>query len=271
MRAQYTIFNKVNSVSSDVLFEGNGLRKLAISSCLILIALACIISVEPVKAAITTVSVDPTNLNLSTAYVGQTIQVNINVTNVQDMWGWSLQNIRFNPNVLNITGVNEGPFLKNHGDTFFLWTSESELAFSKGDIPNINDALAENSTVNGSGVLATLTFKVIASGSSPIILNTTQLFNNHEYTPHETETGINQQISCTTVNGNIVISQILPGSPPPSTPSANTATGTGSNVNNNSNVIFYGIALAVIVCALVTAVVVKRTSVAKRRKRTKRR
>ena len=257
MRAQYTIFNKVNSVSSDVLFEGNGLRKLAISSCLILIALACIISVEPVKAAITTVSVDPTNLNLSTAYIGQTIQVNVNVTNVHDLFAWSLQNVEFNPKVLNITGVREGSLLNDHAATFFLWTSESQLAFSKGDIPSINDAFSENTTVSGNGVLATLPFQVIASGTSPIVLNTTQLFNNHEYTPDETETGIDQQISCTTVNGNVEIGQILTGSPPPSTAATTNPTDAGSNTNGSAGIIIGGIVAAVIVCTLVAAVVAK--------------
>jgi len=239
------------------------MKTIAIAFCLILVALSCIVSVKPVTAETTTVSVDPTNLNLATAHVGQTIQVNINVTNVQNLWGWSLQNVKFNPKVLNITNVQEGSFLKNKATTFFLWTSESHLAFSEGYIPNIEDAFAENTTIDGSGVLATLTFRVISSGSSPVTFNVTRLFNNHEYTPNETETGVNQQIPCTTVNGNVDISQILSG-PPPSSAPATTPPDVDSNANGGTNIIIYGIVAAVIICALVTAVV------AQKRKRHKR-
>ena len=246
------------------------MKSVAIALCLILVALSCIVSVKPVKAETTTVSVDPTNLNLATAYVGQTIQVNINVTNVQNLWGWSLQNVKFNPKVLNITNVQEGTFLKNKADTFFLWTSESQLAFSEGYIPNIEDAFAENTTIDGSGVLATLTFQVISGGNSPITLNTTQLFNNHEYTPDETETGVNQQIPCTTVNGNVDIGQILSGTQPPSTASATNPAGVDSNADSNTKIILYGIVAAVIVCVSATAIISKSRSAKRRRKRIKR-
>lgn len=206
-------------------------------------------SIKPIQAQETpAVSVGPTALNLETAYIGQVIQININVTDVQKLWGWDLQNIGFNPAVLNLTKVVEGPFLKKGGNTFFLWTSQSQLAFSQGDIPDVADALSENTSVSGSGVLATLTFKVVSSGDSPIVLNTTQLLNSNEYTPNGEETGDNGQINCTSINGNVEISQIIAGTPPP----------TPMPSSDGSNVFSYAGIVAVAVIAVVASIVVVR-------------
>ncbi len=154
------------------------------------------------------ITVEPSSLDLATAHLGQTIQINITVNNVHGLWGWDIKDIRFNSSILNLTQVTEGPFLKTGGQTFFLWTSGSNAAFLQGDIPEILDALAQNSSVSGSGVLATLEFQVLSSGNSPITLTTTQLSNAIEYTPDSTVTGWNEQINHTTVNGNVNIAQL---------------------------------------------------------------
>lgn len=243
------------------------MKKGIIVFCLILFALASAVAIKPLQAkGTTTVSVDPTSLNLATAYIGQTIQININVSDVQNLWGWNLQDIRFNPSVLNLTNVQEGPFLKTGGSTFFLWTSQSQIAISQGDIPDVADALAENTSVSGSGVLATLTFQVISSGNSPITLNTTQLLNTHEETPGGTETGVNGQISCTSINGNVEISQISLGTPPPTTPSpiptpSSSPSDAASNTDPASNMFLYvGIAAVVVIAIVASVIVVSRQS-----------
>ena len=182
------------------------MNKGIIALCLIFLALAAAIAIKPSQAAqkTPTVSVNPAQLNLTTASIGQIIQINLNVSNVQGLWGWAIQNLDFNPAVLNVTNVQEGPFLKNKDTTFFLWASNSTLAFSKGDIPEINCAFAEYTTVNGSGVLATISFRVLSAGTSPIKIGAAALLSD---IPSD-QLNQNTQINCTWTNGTVTIASI---------------------------------------------------------------
>jgi hypothetical protein len=166
----------------------------------------------------TTVSVDPTSTILQTAKIGQVIQVNINVTNAHNLWGWQLNNLAFNPAVLNLTQVLEGPFLKTGGPTFFLTTLNDTNWLQKGLVASTNEAINVNATTSGSGIILTLKFAVIAAGTSPIIINgpngiyensSLGLYNNHEFEPIPgMETGDMQPINCTVTNGQITIDSI---------------------------------------------------------------
>lgn len=166
----------------------------------------------------TTVSVDPTSTILQTAKIGQVIQVNINVTNAHDLWGWELNNLAFNPAVLNLTQVLEGPFLKTGGSTFFLTTLNDTNWLQKGLVASTNEAINVNATTSGSGVILTLKFVVIAAGTSPITINgpngiyensSLELYNNHEIEPIPgVTTGDMQPINCTVTNGQITIDSI---------------------------------------------------------------
>jgi hypothetical protein len=156
------------------------------------------------------VSVDPTTLQLPTANIGQTIEVNINVSNVQKLWGWDFTDIIFNSSVLNLTGVQEGPFPQSKGQTFFIWTKGAP-SIQTGDLPEILEALAENTSVSGSGILATLKFNVVSAGASQITLSSAKLYDPIEIQPNPSEeTGVHEQINSTTINGNIVIASITP-------------------------------------------------------------
>ena len=64
-----------------------------------------------------TISIQPSTTELQTATVGQIIEVNVTIDNVQELWGWDFVNITFNPSVLNLTQVVEGPLLKSGGTT----------------------------------------------------------------------------------------------------------------------------------------------------------
>lgn len=176
------------------------------------------LAVKPSQASQTpVVSLNPAKLTLANAYIGQTIQVNITISNVPDLWGWALQNVDFNPQVLNVTNVQEGPFLKSKDATFFLWASNSTLAFSKGDIPEINCALAADTTVSGSGVLATITFQVISAGTSSITIGEVALMSDIA----STQMDENNEISCTWTNGTVTVPAVSLSTPSPSPTSPN--------------------------------------------------
>lgn len=76
--------------------------------------------------------------------------------------------------MLNLTNVEEGPFLKSGGLTLFTWP-EGAQQINEGYLPEIYCASFVPSGVNGSGVLATVTFKVLTTGASTVTMNETWL------------------------------------------------------------------------------------------------
>lgn len=154
-----------------------------------------------------TISIEPTTLQLQTANIGQTIEVNVTVSNVQSLWGWDFADLTFNSNVLNLTQVEEGPFLQSGGQTFFLSTA-SVPSVRQGDLPSVADAFAENTTASGSGTLATLKFTVLSAGTSSINITKADLYTPFVKDEVHYEEGLHEAINSTIVNGNIDIVKI---------------------------------------------------------------
>ncbi len=196
------------------------MKKFIIAFFLVAIALTSVLTINSARASgTTTIGIESSTQQFPSANVGDTIQVNIEISNVQGLWAWDVADLTFNPAILNITGVTEGPFLKAAGQDLFIWTSASTVDFAQGFIPDISDTLLSFNTESGSGVLATLTFQVLALGTSQIIFNSTTL---------DSSTNIGsvtspdyQQIRCTNINANISVgpsSTSTPTSNPTSTP-----------------------------------------------------
>jgi len=179
------------------------MRKSATVLFLIAIALASVAAIKASRASDTaTISIDSATQQFPSEHVGDSIQVNIDVSNVQNLWAWDISDLTFDPSALNLTQVSEGPFLKQAGQTLFLWTSASAVAISKGDIPDISCTLLEESSANGSGVIATLTFQVVSVETSQINFTQTKL-----------EDPSQAQISCNAINTNINVVSEFPSLP----------------------------------------------------------
>lgn len=99
--------------------------------------------------------------------VGETVNVSLMISNVQNLWAFQA-GLVFNPHVVNCTNVVEGGFLSNHG--------KNSLLNYPGKINNTNGIVAyygwslksPESPVSGSGPLMNFTFQVIAIGYSDI-------------------------------------------------------------------------------------------------------
>jgi len=117
-----------------------------------------------------TICVDPPT---TTAGVGQTFAININVSSVSDLYGWEF-NLTWNPILLDFVSVTEGPFLKSGGSTFFTYKNETSYILVDctllGDIPG----------VNGDGILATVKFYVECGGECSLDLYDTKLVSSLE-------------------------------------------------------------------------------------------
>jgi len=117
----------------------------------------------------TVVGTQPLPCNAS---VGTSFDLNITVANVQELYGWTI-NMTFNPTILNVTNMVEGPFLLDFANSLGIttwplgpiidntagWVEMSDSLFSE-------DPLTDGA--DGSGVLATITFKVRTKGTVPL-------------------------------------------------------------------------------------------------------
>jgi hypothetical protein len=136
------------------------------------------------QASFATVDVSPPSI---TATVGQEFSVDINISNVSDLYGWEFK-LGWDPSLLSLVGVDEGPFLKSGGDTFFTYflnTTEEHIVVDctlEGMIPG----------VNGTGTLATVTLNPTNVGKCPLNLYDVTLLDSNIPA---------QQISCSVVGG----------------------------------------------------------------------
>lgn len=109
-----------------------------------------------------TVSLTPATTQVS--QLDQTFTLSITISNVQDLWFWN-GIIAWDPADLSLVNTPlEGNFMPQTGSTLFIPTNAVN-----GTIPSLSDALLTASGASGSGVLATLEFKVIAQFTSTSI------------------------------------------------------------------------------------------------------
>jgi hypothetical protein len=127
------------------------------------------------------VSVDPAN---SYAAIGQNITVNIDVSNVTDLYGWEFK-LGWNNTVLELLNVTEGPFLKSNGATFFT----SKINSTDPHIIVDCTRLVDLPEANANGALATITFQVLQLGDCDLNLYDTTLVNSFEQTLDHTTSG----------------------------------------------------------------------------------
>lgn len=139
----------------------------------------------------TVISISPSPLTIPQSQIGTNFKVNINISAVTNLWSWAA-NLNWNASVLNFTKISEGPFLKSAGNTFFAPTFPKS-----GSLPDISDSIDfSNDSVSGSGILATVTFKVLGAGQSGITLSDTALwlplsknYTGHPLIPHTVDNG----------------------------------------------------------------------------------
>ncbi len=126
----------------------------------------------PVEAA--RIFIDPSSQNVA---VGQTLTLDIRIADVIDLYAFGFD-LGFDPSVLSANdGGSEGAFLLLGGPTLFI---PGTIDNTGGTISYISNALNGSVPgVSGSGILATMRFTALASGSSginlfnPILLDST--------------------------------------------------------------------------------------------------
>lgn len=144
-----------------------------------------VVTVRSKPEGVAVVFVDPQN---SSAAVEQDFTVDINVSNVTDLFGWEFK-LGWNSTILQLKNVTEGSFLRNTGATFFTYNLNSTGPHMVVDCTRLVD-LPEAS---GSGTLSTVTFHVQQPGSCDLDLYNAVLINSFE-----------ESMNCTTEAGHFI-------------------------------------------------------------------
>lgn len=141
---------------------------------LVLAVLGLLIGASPVAAESTVVRFDPATANLS---VGQTVAINVQIDNVTGLAGDEV-NISYNPAVLDVQDADS----TKAGVQVALGTFLKPDFVARNDVDSvqgrINFAAVQQSPtppVSGSGVLATITFRAKANGTSSLTFTTVNL------------------------------------------------------------------------------------------------
>jgi len=106
--------------------------------------------------------------------VGQDFTININISNVVDLYGWQLK-LRWNTTILGAVNATEGTFLRSGGNTYF-----HQMSNATGYLTLDCTLLGNISGVGGNGALATIQFHVKESGYCDLDIYDTMLINSSE-------------------------------------------------------------------------------------------
>jgi hypothetical protein len=146
-----------------------------------LLLIIAIFSLSPLftpmaNAQTTAMKITPSNIQITPSQLGSTLQVNVTVENVQNLWQWNAS-VTWDPAVLNLINVQEGTFLSAgtppKNPTLFAWPSLTNI--HQGLLPGVVDTITSYSSANGTGVLMTLNFTILAVQATDIQLDQTDL------------------------------------------------------------------------------------------------
>ena len=116
------------------------------------------------------VSFDPANLNQA---IGSTFTINVSVAGAQNVNSVPLQ-ITYNPSVLQLLNVSNGPLLEQDGQPVALVHRDDAMA---GIVQLTASRPPGAAGVSGTGSVFTLTFQAKAAGQSTLSINRAQLKN----------------------------------------------------------------------------------------------
>jgi hypothetical protein len=162
------------------------------------------------------VAVDPKEKNVK---VGQVFTVNVNITSVSELVGFDFC-LSYNKTILEIVKVDEGQFLKNVGPTFVINLTTEGCVWLVVVLYNPDGLML---SANGSGILATITFKARTEGKTLL-----DLHSINPYKPNEVKLAKDPPESVVPIpnvalDGYVVVSNSSDPDPPADPPSDSSA------------------------------------------------
>jgi outer membrane protein assembly factor BamB len=116
------------------------------------------------------------NTSITEAF-GSQFNVDARMDQSPGIWAYNMY-VSWNPNVVQLEDVNEGTFLRQGGNTLFVYSAINNI---DGTITSgIGDLLLRVNTVNGSGTLFTLTFQTVGVGNAGITISNQSVISDIE-------------------------------------------------------------------------------------------
>jgi len=160
-------------------------RALKLASVASLLLLMC----GSINATMAIMYVDPARIEVS---AGEVFSVDIAISDVTNLYAWEFK-LYYQNDILNGTEIVEGAFLKS-GDSTFFYVVDFDDAYnaSYGRIWVTCTLTGFVTGIFGDGVLATIKFNAVASGTSILALRHTKLALDPEpiEIPHTTSDGL---------------------------------------------------------------------------------
>jgi len=115
------------------------------------------------KYPLSEVGFDTTSIVDPTLMSGDTFNVSVGITMAAEVYAWKV-NISWDPGVLNLTGIEEGSFLKQNGTTSFATETSQEEGYLHANCTLVGEP--PEASVSGNGTLITLTYMVKTKGAT---------------------------------------------------------------------------------------------------------
>jgi hypothetical protein len=182
-------------MKNDILFS------LAVAALLLASLLG---ATQTVRAQTTVLSIQPA-AKIVYAEIGGLFNLTIQVNEVTALWGWKAA-ISWNASILQLNRTREGSFLPAAGQTLF-----ASAPADSGSLPEVMSALLDGANATGNGTLATLTFQVVARGTTNVTIDFSTLLdpaNPHGAISHTTANAIVETRIPGDVDGNRIVNML---------------------------------------------------------------
>ncbi|MGD0038290.1 MAG: cohesin domain-containing protein, partial [Bacteroidota bacterium] len=141
----------------------------------------------------TMVSVSPSSMTVQPSF---TTAIEVRVNNVENLFAASVT-LAFDSTILHYSSVIGGSFLrKNDINSVFLGVVPQPPLPTAPNRVTVDQAIQGGGTVSGSGILFTVLFTALRSGSCPIIIASSDFRN-----------GLNTSIPTQTISGKVIVNQ----------------------------------------------------------------
>ena len=120
------------------------------------------------------IQVNPSTIVISE--VANIFSVNVTITNVTCLCAWEVE-IYYRNSILACINATEGPFLQTGGTTFWAENITNAYNSTHGRLCVGSTLLGQVPGVNGSGVLATITFQTQGIGNTTLHFDDTKLYD----------------------------------------------------------------------------------------------
>ena len=149
------------------------MKQISALSIAVLMAMSmCLVAFKTANAQITVMSLQPGTISGPPPDIGDAFGVTLEIADVTNLWGWAAR-LAWNHAILEMVGTpTEGPFLQP--GTLFTAAPPDNVS---GILPDMACGRDTATGVNGSGILAYMTFRVKAYGSATISITYSELWD----------------------------------------------------------------------------------------------